>query len=146
MQKGTDRDGNCFDDQENVVPPPDFLTAFTFNGGLLSSFRKEEDAYEFIEAYYELEELSSDKYKKVLVTSNNKNKWLSLINYTKRMKRVVLYDGKRKTLFTYENEFLLSLIKQMYKCFGELFFRLLDFHNETKSITFQVTSNTLFQD
>lgn len=134
-----------YDDDENIMPAPDFITAFTFNGGQLNSFRKKKDAYDFVGEFVHSLELQTDFYKKALISSNNKNKWQNLISYVLDNDYSTLYDGKTRSLCQFDNKLLKTIVKELYKNFGEMFFRFSNYDPETKEITYQVTASTLFQ-
>ncbi|MBK26539.1 MAG: hypothetical protein CME70_21245 [Halobacteriovorax sp.] len=133
-----------FDPEENLVQPPDFLSAFTFEGGLLSSFKRKKDSYEFIKALSESIEVQDENYKKLLTSSNQKTKWLSILGFTLDQEKTKFYDHRTRKITLYDNKFLVSLIKLSYDSFGELFFRYSTFSSEDREINFLISNATLF--
>ncbi|WP_127717889.1 DEAD/DEAH box helicase [Halobacteriovorax sp. HLS] len=133
------------DDNEKAISAPDFLTSFTFEGGLLSNFKKKKDAYDFIGQFSDHLEDQIYDYKKSLHSAARKEKWLDIINYTLNNEKTYIYDIEEKEICDYNNEFLSLLISSLYKNFGELFFRYSQFNPATKSIHFQATTSAIFQ-
>lgn len=133
-----------YDPEENLVQPPDFLSAFTFEGGLLSSFKRKKDSYEFIKSLSESIEHQDENYKKLLTSSNQKSKWLSLLGFTLDQEKTKFYDHKTRKISQYDNKFLISLIKLSYDSFGELFFRYSQANKDERDITFIISNATLF--
>ncbi len=134
------------DENENTVQAPDFLTAFTFQGGLLGSFRKKKDAYNFITGLAEsLESESPESYTKYLISSSQKSHWQNLINYTLSQEKTYLYNSKVKSLCQYDTTFLITFYKSLVNCFGDMFFRFSQCFPETGEITFTVSSTTVYQ-
>jgi superfamily II DNA or RNA helicase len=133
------------DDNDKAISAPDFLTAFTFEGGLLPNFKKKKDAYDFIGQFSEHIEDDIFDYKKSLHASSRKEKWIDLINYTLNNEKTYIYDVEEKEICDYNNHFMALLISSLYKNFGELFFRYSEYRPQTKSIHFQATTSAIFQ-
>lgn len=133
-----------FDPEDTLVQPPDFLSAFTFDGGLLSSFKRKKDSYEFIKSLSESIEHQDQNYKKLLTSSNQKTKWLSLLSFTLDQEKTRFYDHKTRKITLYDNKYLVSLIKLSYDCFGELFFRYSQASKDERVISFLISNATLF--
>jgi len=133
------------DEFENVLHGPDFLKAFTFSGGKLSTFRTKKDAYEFVQKLYESFEGGVDTYKAALHPSNQKNYWSTLIDYTLTQEEAMLYNGKTRVMCKYSNNFLRDFFLSLYKSFGDGFFRFSKYDSETRELTYALPSSTLFQ-
>lgn len=146
-KKGTNIDINLLfiDNEENLIHAPDFLKAFTFNGGKLSTFRTKKDAYEFVARLSETFEDETDGYKTILHSSTQRNSWQTLVEYTKEQDQSFIYSGKSKTLSRYSNAFLRDFFQTLYKCFGDLFFRFSKYDSETRELTYSIPASTLFQ-
>ncbi len=135
-----------FTNDENItVPIPEFLQAFTFNDGLLSSFTRKKDAYHFLETLTESFEYEGSNYKKALVSSNKKNRWNELIELTKQNEFTKIYFPLRRQLHLYDNKLLIKLIISLYKNFGELFFRFSSYNKKSYELSFQISMSALFR-
>ncbi len=133
------------DQSENILHGPDFLKAFTFSGGKLSTFRTKKDAYEFVQKLYESFEEKIDTYKATLHPSTQKNYWSNLIEYTLTQEEAMLYNGKTRVMCKYRNDFLRDFFLSLYKCFGDGFFRFSKYDHESRELTYALPSSTLFQ-
>lgn len=133
------------DQNENILHGPDFLKAFTFSGGKLSSFRTKKDAYDFVQKLYSSFEEGSDAYKTALHPSSQKNYWGNLIEYTLTQEEAMLYNGKTRVMCKYRNDFLRDFFLSLYKSFGDGFFRFSKYDSETRELTYALPSSTLFQ-
>ena len=60
------------DSKKRPVLPPSFIRHFTFKGGLLSSFKRKTDGYDFIDNFAESLEGNEDSYKKNLLCQYGK--------------------------------------------------------------------------
>ena len=133
-----------FDDDEHIIPTPQFLNTFTFTGGLLSSFKRKKDAYDFIHSIKSSIEHENGEYKKLLVSSNQRNKLFDIITNTLKTKTTLTYNPKKETLNRFENELLVKILINLHDNFGELFFRYSSHQPENQSLRFQVTLNSVF--
>ena len=133
------------DDNDKAISAPDFLSSFTFDGGLLSNFKKKKDAYDFIGNFSNHIIDDIHDYKRSLHSSARKEKWIDLINYTMNNEKTFIYDVEEREICDYNNDFLALLISSLYKNFGELFFRYSEYRPQTKSIHFQATTSSIFQ-
>lgn len=133
-----------FDPEENLVQPPDFLCAFTFEGGILGSFKRKKDSYEFIKALSDSIEYKDDQYKKLLSSSNQKSRWMALLTFALENDKTRFYDHRTRKITLYDNQFLVQLIKLSYDCFGELFFRYSTSSVEDREINFLISNTNLF--
>ncbi|MCR9204327.1 MAG: DEAD/DEAH box helicase, partial [Halobacteriovoraceae bacterium] len=146
-KKGSQIDINLLfiDNEENVIHAPDFLRSFTFNGGKLSTFRTKRDAYDFVSKLSESFQMQNDVFKAALHTSNAKNYWNNLIDYTVDQEDTLIYSGKSKTLSRYSNDFLKDFYLTLFSCFGDMFFRFSKYDVETRELTYSLPASTLFQ-
>jgi hypothetical protein len=146
-KKGSQIDINLLfiDNEENVIHAPDFLRSFTFNGGKLSTFRTKRDAYDFVSKLSESFQMQNDVFKAALHTSNAKNYWNNLIDYTIDQEDTLIYSGKSKTLSRYSNAFLRDFYLTLFSCFGDMFFRFSKYDLETRELTYSLPASTLFQ-
>ena len=133
------------DENENIVQAPEFLKAFTFNGGLLNSFRRKKDAYDFLLDWVSNMENGGDTYKRFLLSSTQKNHWNTLIDYTLERNYSLYYSGKHKILCQYDNAFIKDFIVSTMKCFGEMFYRFSAYQSDSMELTFNVSGSSLFQ-
>jgi hypothetical protein len=146
-KKGSQIDINLLfiDKEENLIHAPDFLRAFTFNGGKLSSFRTKRDAYDFVTKLSESFHMENDFYKTTLHPSNQKNYWQNLIEYTLTQEDTLIYSGKSRSLSRYSNVFLRDFFQTLFQCFGDMFFRFSKYDSETRELSYGLPASTLFQ-
>ncbi len=146
-KKGNQIDINLLfiDNEENLIHSPDFLKAFTFHGGKLSSFRTKKDAYEFVQKLADSFKEESDAYKASLHPSNQKNYWSNLIEYTLNQEDTLIYSGKSKSLCRYSNSFLKDFFLTLQSCFGDLFFRFSKYDSESRELVYSLPASTMFQ-
>lgn len=133
------------DENEMLLPPQSFLSEFVFNGGILNSFKKKQNAYEFIEALGDSLAQKYDSFKKTLVNSNKKNYISNSIDHLINEPHSLMYDGHAQKITRYKNDQILSLIEAMIGCFGSNFWRFSSYHIDEKEIVFTIQPGTLFQ-
>ena len=133
------------DKKKRQVLPPPFIRHFTFKGGMLSSFKKKTDGYEFIDNFAESLDGNGDHYKKNLLASTAKNHWNELISNLLHNEKTLFYDASMQVLCLYDNNFLRLLLKNFYKRFGTLFFRYAEYLDNKKVCTYQISQGVLFQ-
>ncbi len=146
-KKGSQIDINLLfiDNEENLIHAPDFLRAFTFNGGKLSSFRTKRDAYDFVTNLAESFHMKNEIYKASLHPSSSKNYWTNLIEYTVNQEDTLIYSGKSKSLSRFGNAFLRDFFLTLNSCFGDMFFRFSKYDLETRELTYSLPASTMFQ-
>lgn len=133
------------DELSYKAPLPRFLSVFAFESGLLSGFKKKNEAYQFISHFTESLFHENHQYKKELHLCSYRNRVQHLLDFIFSNKTTLVYDNNRDVLFHYDNHLLLELISQLYLCFGDLFFRFSRFSPQDRTLEFFVTSSTLFQ-
>ena len=132
------------DQSENVIIPPEFLSMFTFEGGLLSSFKRKKDAYDFIRALAEYFSAGVMSYKQLLMASTQKKRWLDLIEFLEQNQQTYVYDAGLKSISCYDNDFLRKLIVALLSYFDEQIFRYSSFIPETQELSLLVAPPLLF--
>ncbi len=132
------------DNDERIVTPPEFLTMFTFEGGLLSSFRRKKDAYEFIHYLSDYFQTGNPFYKQALSASSQKKKWLDLIDYLESNQKTYIYDSDGKFISSHDNQFLRLCIISLLTHFDEQLFRYSNYNSTNREITFSITASNLF--
>ena len=133
------------DRKKRPVLPPPFIRHFTFKGGMLSSFKRKTDGYDFIDNFAESLEGNEDCYKKNLLASTEKNRWNELISNLFNNEKTLFYDASMRVLCLYDNAFLRLLLKNFYKKFGTLFFRYAEYLSTKKICFYQISQSALFQ-
>ena len=134
-----------YDEKNNLVKPPHFLTAFTFQGGWLESFPKRKDAYEFIVEFAKnIRHGSLKNYTKYLISSSKKENWQNLIDHLSGKNDFYFYNSKMKYLCRYDVDFLIMFYEELVNCFGEMLFRSSKYLAEKNEIVFAVNRSTLF--
>ena len=134
-----------YDDAEILVSPPEFLSDLTFNHGILTHFKKKQDAYEFIVALGESLKNNTDVYKKFIVSANKKVKTQQLVMELQKNKENICYDQDTRSICHYDNTIIKELFLMMIKHFGDQFFRYSHVDSEAKRLKFDVQPTVIFQ-
>lgn len=130
---------------ENItLPPPEMLSELTFTGGSLNSFRKKQNAYEFVEQLSESFDENLDLYKKSLLNSNQKNHLQNIVNYTNVEDFGLVYNPSQKCLIKYDHDWVRKIIVHLVKSFGSNFFRFSTFNHETHEVSYNIAPSTLY--
>ncbi|MCO4795081.1 MAG: DEAD/DEAH box helicase [Bacteriovoracaceae bacterium] len=135
---------NFHDEQESTCVAPDFFSDFAFEGGILGSFRRKKDAYEFAKSLSEYFLGAPDNYKKILSSSTKKSEWINHIQFIEDSNFSFCYDAKKKQLCQYDNVFLKKFYVQMIECFGDMIFRYSEYNHESRTLMLQISSSNLF--
>tara|TARA_R110002072_G_scaffold1989_5_gene16620 strand:+ start:73577 stop:76765 length:3189 start_codon:yes stop_codon:yes gene_type:complete len=134
-----------FVNEEGIsLPPPEIITELTFQGGGLNSFRKKQNAYEFIEQLAESFDENLDLFKKSLLNSNQKSHLNSVIDYTLNESFGLVYHPAQKCLIKYDHDWVRKLITHMIKSFSSNFYRFSLYNQETQEVTFNIAPSTLY--
>jgi SNF2 family DNA or RNA helicase len=133
------------DENDYVVTPPNFLRSFTFTNGLLGSFKKKKDSYDFIGQVVRDVDLQTTDYKKLLIYSKAKTEWSKLLNFVLNNDITQQYEKNKKAIYQFHNDLLLKFIAAFYDSFGENFFRFSEFSPSENMINFTVSNNVIFQ-
>ena len=134
-----------FDDAEVLVSPPEFFQHFTFNHGILSHFKKKQDAYEFILAVADSLRTGNDTYKKYIVSASKKVRAQQLITEWQKKPETITYDQMSKVICHYDNHIMKELFLLMVQNFGDQFFRYAHAESETKKVRYDVQPAVVFQ-
>ncbi len=131
-------------DEGAILPPPEFLTCFTFEGGILTSFRRKKDAYDFINALVTDFRDQTDVAKRYLSSSAKRQQWIDLIAYTTQNKISPVYDSSNTVLVEYDNKFLIDFFCALREHFTDALFRYSVHLQEDREIHLMSTASTLF--
>lgn len=134
-----------YDESEVLVSPPEFYSHLTFNHGVLSHFKKKQDAYEFMIAVGECLKNNTEVYKKFIVSSSKKVRTQQLITEMQKNKESIQYDQTNKVICRYDNSILKELFLQFMQNFGDQFFRYAHTDKEMKAIRYDVQPAVVFQ-
>lgn len=134
-----------FDDAEILVSPPEFFSHFTFNHGILSHFKKKQDAYDFVLSVADSLKNGNDGYKKFIVSASKKIKAQQLITELQKNRDTVTYDQMSKILCRYDNNIVRELFLMIVANFGDQFFRYAQIDGETKKVRYDVQPAVVFQ-
>ena len=134
-----------FDDTEVLVSPPEFFSHLTFNHGILSHFKKKQDAYEFVMALADSIKNGNDGYKKFIVSASKKVKAQQLITELQKERETISYDQMSRVICRYDNNTVKELFLLMVQNFGDQFFRYASVDGETKKIKYDVQPAVVFQ-
>lgn len=134
-----------FDETDRLLEAPEFLTQLTFGQGALTSFRKKNEAYDFLNGLIETFKNSSDHYKKYLLTTSKRLKLIQLIDFFMRNEETIIFDHSLKALIIYNNYFLKSFILNLYEKFSEQVFRFAYYETELKDLSYKIAPQQLFE-
>lgn len=134
-----------FDEAEVLVSPPEFFSHFTFNHGILSHFKKKQDAYDFVMAVADSLKNGNENYKKFIVSASKKTKAQQLITELQKNREAVTYDQSNKVICRYDNSIVKELFLLMVQHFGDQFFRYAQVDGENKKIKYDVQPAVVFQ-
>lgn len=133
------------DDQDQLLPIPEGLWAFTHQGGHLQHFKRKRDAHEFIQELVLSFKQGHDLYKQAVIGQKNRNDWFDLVEQLTQTESTWLYDDQRQVLAHYDNRLLRELLCAFQEFFGDQFFRFSRYHEETHSLEYQVAASQIFQ-
>jgi SNF2 family DNA or RNA helicase len=134
-----------FNDADVLVGPPEFFSHFTFNHGILSHFKKKQDAYEFVNALAGSLKNDNDFYKKYIVSASKKVKAQQLIHELQKNPESITYDQTNKLLCRYDNGIIKELFLLMVQHFSDQFFRYAHVDHDAKKIKYDVLPAVVFQ-
>ncbi len=134
-----------FDETEVLVSPPEFFSHFTFNHGILSHFKKKQDAYEFVLSVAESLKNGTENYKKFIVSASKKVKAQQLVTELQKNRETITYDQMSRVICRYDNSLVKELFLLMVQHFGDQFFRYAQVDSETKRIKYDVQPAVVFQ-
>ena len=134
-----------YDESELLVIPNDFLSFFTFNSGILSHFKKKQEAYDFVLAVRDSIVNHNDAYKKFIVSASKKVKVQSLITEIQKDRETLIYDQANNILCLFDNQTIRELFLHMITHFGDQFFRYAHLDQDMKKIKYDVQPAVVFQ-
>src|SRR5690606_22108823 len=134
-----------FNEQEILCPAPEFFQTLTFGHGLLSSFKKKKDGYEFTKMLADYFVNQDDSYKKSLIGISSKDKMQEVLDRLTENETSIHYDGDRKILQTFDNRLLKNIFITLTTEFGEILYRFATYSPETKAIRYEIAASNLFQ-
>lgn len=134
-----------FDETEILINPPEFLSDLTFNHGILSHFKKKQDAYEFLKELSLSLRQGGESYKKHIVTSSKKIKTQQLILELQKNKNHICYDDVSKVICHYDCQTVKELFLLMVQHFSDQFFRYAHTDHEFKRVKYDVQPAIIFQ-
>lgn len=134
-----------FNQEEIVTPAPEFLRAFTFGHGFLSSFKKKKDGYEFSKAVANYLTEQDDSYKKALIGIGAKDEVQAVLDRLTENDVSMHYDGNRKILQTFKNDLLKDIFVTLTNEFGEILYRFATYSIETNVVHYEIAASNLFQ-
>ena len=134
-----------FNENEIVAPAPEFLQALTFGHGLLSSFKKKKDGYEFAKAVSHYLMDKDESYKKALIGLSNKDQMQATLDRLTENEKTIHYDHERKILQTFSNDLLKNIFNTLTSEFGEILYRFATYSPETKAVRYEIAASNLFQ-
>ncbi|MBC7714861.1 MAG: DEAD/DEAH box helicase, partial [Rhizobacter sp.] len=133
-----------YDESELLVVPNDFLSFFTFNSGILSHFKKKQEAYDFVVSVRDSIMNKNDGYKKFIVSASKKVKAQSLITELQKDRETIVYDQSNNLICLYDNHIIRDLFLNMIQHFGDQFFRYAHLDQDMKKIKYDVQPAVVF--
>ena len=128
-----------------LVTPPLFLSYLTFIHGILSHFKKKQDAYEFIKVLADGLRNGNDHYKKHIVSSSKKIRMHQLISELLKPGETLQYDEENQWICQYDNHTQRELFLLLVENFSEQFFRYAALDFPMKMITYDIQPSFIFQ-
>lgn len=134
-----------YDENEVLISPPEFFSHLTFNHGILSHFKKKQEAYDFVVAVADSLKNSNDAYKKHIVSASKKVRAQQLITELQKNPETIIYDQTNKIICRYDNSVIKELFLLLIQHFGDQFFRYAHVDTETKIVKYDVQPAVIFQ-
>lgn len=134
-----------FDENDRLLEAPEFLTELTFGPGTLTSFKKKNEAYDFLNGLVDSLKNGNDYYKKYLLTTSKRTKLIQLIDFFMRNEETIIYDHTLHTLIIYNNFFLKNFLINLYEKFSEQAFRFAYYATEAKELSYKLAPQQLFE-
>ena len=132
------------DANDNTVRPPDFLLALCFEGGHLSSFKKKKDAYRFVNSLCQSFTNKSDAYKKTMYLVQSRYQWSGLIKQIREEGKFTHYAHIDQKRYFIDNKAIVTIFTSFCQYFGECIFRYSSYDEDSKILSYKVSSNSLF--
>lgn len=135
----------CFNENDLFVRPPEIFGALNYSNGILSHFKKKQDAYEFIDQLAESFLSQSDSYKKNIVSSSKKTKLIQIMNEMQNNNNILQYDEMTKELTAYDSHIVKEIFLAIVEHFTSQFFRTISINSETAQLQYDLQPTTVFQ-
>ncbi len=132
-----------YDENENLITLPDFYRLFCFENGLLSTFKKKNDAYDFIVKLTDFFEEENNYYKHTLRSSSERDYIEDLIEYINTSDNLPYVDTESKIIYEFESFNLKRLLEHFTEYFGTLFFRFATYVPESKKLSFESAKSNI---
>ncbi len=134
-----------FDEDDNPINTPLPFLLFTYENGLLDSFKTKTYANEFVIALTDT--LMFDhppKLARFLRTSDEKEIIQECIQQIFTLKYIKLYDEEKNIIYSYPTEVFKNLIHAIFTSFGKAAFRFSNYHSDSKIITLEINKSSIF--
>ncbi len=132
----------AFDD-DTVLPIPIPFQLSVFDNGLLSSFKKKADAYNFVSRLIKSFSEEGWNYKSSLRTSGERDYIQEVISYITEYDQIdLLFDGIKKR-YQIDTLTIKIFLKAMLASFAEQFFRFSAYNVYDRQLTFDIPKNNL---
>ena len=127
------------------VPIFDELSTFSFRGGLLHTFQRKNEAYEFLKNIPRSFSLKQNSLTRFLRPSYDRERWERVIHALFSATHVECYDKENQKIFFCETVIIQHLLSQLIKSFGVQLFRFSDSCQEEKKLLLQIRKGTLLE-
>ncbi len=134
-----------FDESDRLLEVPELLAQLTFGQGALTSFRKKNEAYDFLNALVQSLKNKNDYYKKYLLTTNRRIKLIQIIDFFLKNEETIVFDHSLESLIVYDNNFIKDFIIALYEKFSEQVFRFAYYELELKDLSYKMPPHNLFE-
>jgi len=134
-----------YNENQVLVLPPELFSFLCHHSGILSIFKKKQEAYEFISSLAESVKNKNENYKRGLLSSAKKNKIIQITNEVLNLGESIYYDHLNKELIRYDNFVIRELFLNITQAFTDQFFRFAKYDSSTHQLTYEVQPNLLFQ-
>ena len=132
-------------DTEKVTLVPHLLKNLTFIGGLLHTFRRKIDAYDFIRNLLDSVTNKNVDYKKHISQLDNRVQINNMTNAIVTNEIIYLFDKNLQSVISYKKNDVVNLLMSIHKYFGDLFFRFSIYHHEENTLEYKLSSRTMFE-
>ena len=120
------------------VPIFDELSAFSFNGGFLHTFRKKNEAYEFLKNVPRSFSLKQNSLTRFLRPSYDRERWERIIYTLFSSPHLECYDDASCQVYFCETITIQNILSQIIKSFGVQLFRFSDSLQDEKKLLLQI--------
>lgn len=128
---------------EQLIKLPDYFKIFTFENGLLESFRVKLEAYEFLRCFLNPEDEQFNQYKKYLRYSSERERITEITDCYEKNEYLEFYDESQHLRIRAQVQFLKNLFRSSLVSFTDVFFKFSQNSLTERKLYFDVPKTTL---